>query len=85
MYYGTLILMLDNFSEHVKMTIFSTMGYVKGRNKNRKANKHWLLERRMRFCEIKQDILNDLKKFQVSPLLRLNNADPCPQGGRRYK
>lgn len=59
------------------------MGYVKGRNKNRKTNKHWLLERRMRFWEIKEDILNDLKKFQVSPLLRLNNADPYAQGGHQ--
>lgn len=59
--------MLDNFSEHVKMPIFSNTGYVKSRNKNWTTNKHWLLDRRVRFWEIKEDILNDLKKFSVTP------------------
>lgn len=34
----------------------------------------------MRFWEIKEDILNDLKKFKVSLLLRLNNLGHYPQG-----
>lgn len=39
----------------------------------------------MRFWEIKEDIPNDLKKFKVSLLLRLNNPDHYPQGRYQHK
>lgn len=45
-----------------------------GRNKNWKTNKHWLLDRRVRFWEIKEDILNDLQKFSVTPYPLLDST-----------